>query len=43
MIDLLDDNGSFLDVDAFKVRFNVQGTFFTLSVNFKSDSNWMEA
>ena len=27
MIDLLDDNGSFLGFDAFKVRFNVQGTF----------------
>ena len=27
MIDLIDDSGSFLDFDAFKVRFNVQGTF----------------
>ena len=27
VIDLLDDNGSFLDFDAFKVRFSVQGTF----------------
>ena len=27
MIDLPDDNGSFLDFDVFKVRFSVQGTF----------------
>ena len=31
MLDLLDDNGSFLDFDAFKVRFNVQGIFCIIS------------